>query len=157
MALKGSDIQGIDDLRGALRKCAGGDENVVEVEYARIGEILHSNVVRLGLDEGTWQITVFANRMACEVLSAEEREYRYPWGCWAASRYDSCPPFHKKIDEKNSPNSEVRSEEKQRILMAEIFAGVLSKDPQFGAGAKSLLHYSDTHGLFPKSDWIMDV
>jgi hypothetical protein len=154
ISVSSNDIEGREDLRAALVKCAGGDRQIVGAEYERIGRILHSNATRLGLEETTHQISVFANRMACEVLSDEEREDRYPGGCWVETRYDSCPPFRKKISGKTSSGGEVRSLEKQRIVMTQIFATVLSRDPQFGGGAKALLHHADTHDLFPESDWL---
>lgn len=133
-------LDGLDLLAALLAPAQLPASAGLQAGFARIGEILYSNALRLQLDEDSDHLLLFARSIAGEVMSTEAAQLFWEGAsCWDQSPGFDFPPFIKKGSGARLSVAGVLAAERTQQLMAAMFLWVLRTDPDLQEQAQLIL------------------
>lgn len=133
-------LDGLDLLAELLASDQLLEAASLQASFARIGEVLYSNALRLQLDEDSDHLILFARSVAGEVMSTEAAQLFWEGAsCWHHSPGFDFPPFIKKGSGARLSVAGVLATERTQQLMAAMFLWVLRTDPDLQEQAQLIL------------------
>jgi hypothetical protein len=152
LTITAKDVDGAEDIAQLVRECEQASTEGLHLLYARIAGILSANVERLNLDEDIGHLAHFARCMACEAMSLDAQKKHFGGGCWSSDPLSPHPPFFRKRDGRNAPESEIRPPDRRQAVMLRTVAFILRYDSHYAKGAQALVQFQDSQGHWSEAD-----
>lgn len=126
------------------------DKRKVSELFWRLGDLLWESARHLELDEHVSNLILFANCVACDVAALSQGK------TLADDNYWEWQIFLLKRNGENSPSSDIRTVEKQKIAMAGTLARLLKFAPNYIEVSEALMKFHDENDLWLEADWVLE-
>lgn len=136
------------DIEFSLLKMSH-DRSAVADAYWSIGGRMLDEANKIGLDEDINNLVCFSVGVV-EMISPRLRERLRKTGV----NHWNHNPLQYKVHGLNSQVSDIRSEEKMKAAMVNVFALQLSGDSEYQSASKALISFQDSNKLWTEDDYL---
>ncbi len=144
--LHSKDVADFQRISSFVESCVNAPLGKTEAFYKTLGGMLLDSATDLELDEDISNLIAFAKCLAIEIVARTERTRSV--NEWEHNYFDV------KAHGKNSPRSDIRNSEKQKIAMLGTFSFHLAKSAKFKALSSQFLAHEQEHNLWTEADYI---